>query len=833
MMLTKVRFRAARTNSFIRSNHSLSKLQSSEVTSLKSPVEADLEAVTPIETTPKVRSFQEISKDIIRRRNQFLELLNTNDLDISPELNKRSVSQADYLGPLSVGDLVVSTKDDIAVVLKVPDYISSFSYQIMDHQGSVTPASPSQIKFRVPKFIFIPSDVVVPIKEVEPDVWTSTTKVRESICPLIKMFERKTQNAFEKVYNVMENKIAEMQDSQVPVNLSVFEIATLAGGGREVLYAVYKVGETKFSGRIIWDGSERFRPTTLTVLPVVVENQQIRAVAALRSMMETGDKKFIKKLETALASNKKGDIKQKLSKDERDIMNLVRRYAIGDLNETDFTSLSLVALFLKKFDKHEDVGRSVAFKLLQSLGLFEEWDNPIRSQSRLLPFEVPPPVVVQSSDGFPDRMESVREDFEIPVYCIDAADAHEIDDGLSVSNTNERIWQVYIHIADPASALTLDDPLMKYAMKQTTTAYYPENVIPMFPPWLSNELGLVSDGSPRRCLTFQIPFDSQTKTFAFDQFKVASKRALKVIQITYDNVDKLIKDKSNPDINALYFVAQAFSEYRFQGGALGFSLNSPFAKLSNHPGPKFSIDISLPKTSASRDLVAELMILANHSTALYQKEKSIPGIYRNQDIQFASDDAYSEFKKLGNNQISKYTGVGKTLSLEDSLVMLKWLTAAALATNPKRHSALGLPAYVQTTSPLRRFQDVLCHWQLESDILNEKSKIIDLPTMEAFAMDMLRNQSVLKRASQRSHLFWTLRKIEQLLIEQKNLVFECIVSSNAFDRTQKGYCYNWGLHVDLVTDRGSEPFKIGDKVNCQCVTIDSTNLSLIVTPIIQ
>lgn len=42
------------------------------------------------------------------------------------------------------------------------------------------------------------------------------------------------------------------------------------------------------------------------------------------------------------------------------------------------------------------------------------------------------------------------------------------------------------------------------------------------------------------------------------------------------------------------------------------------------------------------------------------------------------------------------------------------MTRTVCATGgPIRHAGLGLPAYVQTTSPIRRYADLLAHWQLK------------------------------------------------------------------------------------------------------------------------
>lgn len=42
--------------------------------------------------------------------------------------------------------------------------------------------------------------------------------------------------------------------------------------------------------------------------------------------------------------------------------------------------------------------------------------------------------------------------------------------------------------------------------------------------------------------------------------------------------------------------------------------------------------------------------------------------------------------------------------------MMRSVTTCA---QPQGHASLGLPAYVQFTSPIRRYTDLLAHWQLK------------------------------------------------------------------------------------------------------------------------
>lgn len=137
--------------------------------------------------------------------------------------------------------------------------------------------------------------------------------------------------------------------------------------------------------------------------------------------------------------------------------------------------------------------------------------------------------------------------------------------------------------------------LLKYAYQQTSTAYYPESVIPMFPKWFSNKLGLVQQteeektlgkSSFKRCLTFEIEFDSKAMTFDMQNAKIYPSVSKSVRQITYSEVDKILADpsstdsKTSEDLKNLYKVANAYSFYRhLHGKAISISVPQPSVKI--------------------------------------------------------------------------------------------------------------------------------------------------------------------------------------------------------------------------------------------------------------
>lgn len=858
------------------------------------PVPSD-EIVTEseAETLLKTRSYTEIVADMTERKNKFIEIINTDEVDTSDwKIASGSLTdQHMYLSTLAEGDLVETTTGNVGVILKVPDFISFFFYSIVDHQGFVTEVPASALAFRIPKFVTAQgklSETIRVLDDSDParPVVSTTLRTREFLCPSIKHFVESSERISERVSKELENIFSELQESGEPVNLSLFEVAwyveqnsrnrrnealdlvkqsstarypSLKGVfppesidaskkrtvNNETLFAIFTAIRTKFSDKVLFDKNEKYIPTILTLIPFSLENEHHRALAMTRNVLFHNQDRLIIKINSLLkeGNNKRTKhVIESLGKGEQEIINIIKRYAVGDLNDSDYSSLALVSMFLKKLDKYRNVKitSSIAFQFLQDLGIFQKWDNPIRFQSKLLSLEVSTKKAVYMAEKteLPDRVEKLREDFDLPVYCIDAADAHEIDDGISVSNTDQRIWKVAVHIADPSSSLALEDPLIKHAYRQTSTAYYPENVIPLFPKWFTSTLGLVSDGEPKRCLSFEFDFDSVTKTFDIDGMKVVPRMAKKVTQITYDTVDQIIKTQSYTDkavlkdIKNMYTVAQAFSEQRFKNGAIGFSIDKPIASLENYASDSsnFMINVEIPKKSKARDLVAEFMILCNHGTAQYLKNRQVANIYRTQSIFLSSQAARDEFKTVVDRQQPKVDGIGKSLTISDSLSLLPRVRAAGLSVDPQSHAALGLGLYTQTTSPLRRFQDILCHWQIENFLLNEQRDMFDTSQMDAMAVRLMRNQGLLKRASTQSHLFWALCKIEQnLATNPEGKIVQCIITSNATSTAYSAYCVNWGIFVKIESNFDDTPLKLGQTVDCRCLEIDCPQLSITLT----
>src|SRR5262249_34307510 len=102
----------------------------------------------------------------------------------------------------------------------------------------------------------------------------------------------------------------------------------------------------------------------------------------------------------------------------------------------------------------------------------------------------------------------------------------------------------------------------------------------------------------------------------------------------------------------------------------------------------------LDPNSASRVLVSEMMILANGLSADFASVNSLPVIFRTQEPR----------EPLGTEN----TPVIEALAFER---LRRTFKRSRLSLTPGLHSGLGLTAYTQASSPIRRYADLITQRQ--------------------------------------------------------------------------------------------------------------------------
>ena len=273
-------------------------------------------------------------------------------------------------------------------------------------------------------------------------------------------------------------------------------------------------------------------------------------------------------------------------------------------------------------------------------------------------------------------------------FTIDDEDTREVDDALSVVHRGAEII-VGIHIADVSAFVEKGDLLDVEAARRSSTIYLPATTVRMFPERLSTDLASLNFGSPRLAYTVEVRFDEQGKRLGY---RIALTTVNVEKRFSYDEADRAF-DAGNTSLQTLHRIAQQLHDERAARGAITF--RRPELKIRITDG---EIEIKKINTnSPSRFIVSEMMILANGLSADFASVNALPVIYRTQEPR----DAVA---------IEEAPAV-EALAFER---LRKTFKRSRLSLTPGLHSGLGLSAYTQASSPIRRYADLVTQRQFTS-----------------------------------------------------------------------------------------------------------------------
>jgi len=273
-------------------------------------------------------------------------------------------------------------------------------------------------------------------------------------------------------------------------------------------------------------------------------------------------------------------------------------------------------------------------------------------------------------------------------FTIDDEDTREVDDALSVVHRGAEII-VGIHIADVSAFVEKGDLLDVEAARRSSTIYLPATTVRMFPERLSTDLASLNSGSPRPAYTVEVRFDEQGKRLGY---RIALTTVNVEKRFSYDEADRAF-DAGNTSLQTLHRIAQQLHDERAARGAITF--RRPELKIRITGG---EIEIKkINNNSPSRFIVSEMMILANGLSADFASVNALPVIYRTQEPR----DAVA---------IEEAPAV-EALAFEK---LRKTFKRSRLSLTPGLHSGLGLSAYTQASSPIRRYADLVTQRQFTS-----------------------------------------------------------------------------------------------------------------------
>ncbi len=427
---------------------------------------------------------------------------------------------------------------------------------------------------------------------------------------------------------------------------------------------------------------------------------------------------------------------------ERRYLGALRELAIEDLDATEKArALAIEALDASglSYDRpHEG-----AFRLLRLLGEFDSDDENLDLLRYGVRGEFPAAVVeharaaalrAPAGDG---RLELSGLD----TVTIDSPYTREIDDGLSLEPLDGGRARIGIHIADPGAYIEPGDPLDVEALGRGLSHYLPDRKLPMLPPSISEAAASLVAGQERPAVSFLVELDERGEIAGWE---VARSQVRCRARLSYEELDDVMRDggaASEPGIARLVELLLRREQGRIASGAVRI--------VADEVEPRVGADGTVvlerhPGGSPSRRAVGEAMVLAGTIAARFCVERELPAIYRRQ----APPERPLKLPEADGWDPASVRAVRRSMRRGE------------IGLQPGEHFALGLPAYIQATSPLRRYQDLAIHRQITA-ALRGAPPPHDAEALQRIAATTEQAERVARRIERAADRYWLLRYLEQ------------------------------------------------------------------------
>ncbi|MDB5857986.1 MAG: exoribonuclease R-like protein [Ramlibacter sp.] len=363
--------------------------------------------------------------------------------------------------------------------------------------------------------------------------------------------------------------------------------------------------------------------------------------------------------------------------------------------------------------------------------------------------------------GFPPiAAPAIKDDLPlaaVQAFSVDDSSTTEIDDALSVQGLGTGTVTVGIHIAAPGLALQTGGPLDLLARQRLSTVYMPGHKVTMLPDDVVQAYTLL-EGRDSPAVSLYVQFDEASLEVKSQETRL--ERVPIAANLRHDQLDAhldetWLEDASvvRPDVpqpaarfrtelSFLFRLAKQLKAQREVVRGKPENFNRPdynfrlAGAADGEPAGDEPVEITVRRRGAPLDLiVAEAMILANSTWGLWLADCGVPAIYR--------------------SQASLAPGV-----------------KVRMGTKVAPHAGIGVKAYAWSTSPLRRYTDLVNQWQIIAAARHGRTAALAAPfkpkdaelfsiisAFDAAYSAYNTNQAGMER-------FWTLRYLQQQGVQE-------------------------------------------------------------------
>ena len=320
----------------------------------------------------------------------------------------------------------------------------------------------------------------------------------------------------------------------------------------------------------------------------------------------------------------------------------------------------------------------------------------------------------------------------LPTFTIDSKKTRDYDDAFSILEWTENRIDIALHIADLSEFIQPGNPLFEEAETRISSVYTLKKVFPMLPPLLSEDYFSLKAGEERSVMSFSFNLfrngEWLCKDIEFSLVQVDQNLSYEQADCSIEQEDTFWGIFSN--------CCQAMRQKRIAQGALDFERKEVDIDISNPDQIRIT---PINRNSPANMLVEELAILVNQEVGKFYKEFQCPGIYRVQ----APYEMIHELKE------------GEKLTPRHMVI-----EPVRLSTHPEKHAGLGCDYYIQATSPIRRFSDLVAQYQLAHYLRNGEI-VFEEEQLMGWAEQIQTTQRVYAKAEREIADYWKAKYLSQ------------------------------------------------------------------------
>ncbi|MBO6960671.1 MAG: RNB domain-containing ribonuclease [Prochlorococcus marinus CUG1438] len=290
----------------------------------------------------------------------------------------------------------------------------------------------------------------------------------------------------------------------------------------------------------------------------------------------------------------------------------------------------------------------------------------------------------------------------LKTYIIDSDDPHEVDDAISLEIIEGNIKNLWIHISNPCKLFLHDSNIDLEARRRNSSLYLIDQYIPMLPKDILEKANLAQNKTSET-ISAAIEFNDDG---SINNYEIIEALIKPKYQLTYEDVNEILELEPKEEIELIEIknLLEKSISFRKKKGAIIIDSPNSKIKLYNDKVILNKLEKSIPQI-----IVAESMILMGYVTSLFLNKNNLAAAFRIQKLNCNPSEILYKY----NDSEIKY------------IILKQHMGKSNITTKPGIHESLGLKMYVQSTSPLRRYLDLIIQRQVYNKINNFEPLSID------------------------------------------------------------------------------------------------------------